>query len=79
MQIIIIRVVLNMQVRRAFIKYVSLGPFTETKPNVMERFIGTDTASVQQFTSGIETFFIPWDQLLYPLSQKSAAWDWNHL
>ena len=47
MQIIIIRVVLNMQVRRAFIKYVSLGPFTETKPNVMERFIGTDTAIFQ--------------------------------
>ena len=36
----------------------------------MERFIGTDTASVELFfnifTSEIETFFIPWDQLLYP-------------
>ena len=26
------------------------------------------------FTSGIETFVISWDQLLYPC----AAWDWNH-
>ena len=36
----------------------------------MERFIGTDTASVELFfnifTSGIEIFVIPWDQLLYP-------------
>ena len=29
-------------------------------------------------TLEIETFFIPWDQILYPVSQKSAAWDWNH-
>ena len=37
----------------------------------MERFTGTDTASVELFfiifTSGIETFVIPWDQLLYLL------------
>ena len=35
----------------------------------MERFYGTDTASVELFfnvfTSGIETFVIPWDQFLY--------------
>jgi hypothetical protein len=34
----------------------------------MEIFIATDTASVQLFlnifATGIETFFIPWDQLL---------------
>jgi hypothetical protein len=34
----------------------------------MEIFIATDTASVQpffnMFTTGIETFVIPWDQLL---------------
>ena len=29
------------------------------------------------FTSRIETFVIPWDQLLYPLSLNSAAWDLN--
>ena len=33
----------------------------------MERFIGTDTVHVELFfnifTSGIETFFIPWNQL----------------
>ena len=36
----------------------------------MERFIGTDTASVELFfnifTSEIETFVIPWDQRMYP-------------
>ena len=36
----------------------------------MERFVGTDTTSVELFFniffSGIETFVIPWDQLLYP-------------
>ena len=36
----------------------------------MERFIKTDTASVELFfnifTSEIETLFIPWDQLLCP-------------
>ena len=36
----------------------------------MERFIGTDTASVELvfniFISRIEKFVIPWDQLLYP-------------
>ena len=51
-------------------KLVSLTPFTETKPNLLERFIVTDTASVELFfnifTSGIETFVILWDQLLYP-------------
>ena len=35
----------------------------------MERFLGTDIASAELFfnifTSGIETFVIPWDQLLY--------------
>ena len=45
-------------------------------------FIGTDTASVELFfnifTSGIEMFVIPWDQILYPVSWKNAAWDWNH-
>ena len=47
----------------------------------MERFIGTDAASVlffNIFTSGIETFVIPWDQLLYPVSQKSVTCYWNH-
>ena len=47
----------------------------------METFIGTDTESFvlyfNIFTTGIETFVIPWYQLLYPVSQKSAAWDWN--
>ena len=36
----------------------------------MERFIGTDTASVELFfhifISGIETSVIPWDQHYYP-------------
>ena len=37
----------------------------------MERFIGTDTARVELFFNiftytGIETYVIPWDQLLYP-------------
>ena len=36
----------------------------------MDRFIAIDTVSVELFfnifTSGIETFVIPWDQLLYP-------------
>ena len=36
----------------------------------MKRFIGTDTASVELISniliSGIETFVIPWDHLLYP-------------
>ena len=44
--------------------------FTEINPNLKERFIVTDTASVELFfnifTSGIETFVIPWDQLVYP-------------
>ena len=45
------------------------GVFKETKPNLMERFIGTDTASVELlfniFTSGSETFVISWDQLFF--------------
>ena len=48
----------------------------------METFIGTDRASVELlfniFTSGIETFVIPWNKFLYPVSCNSAAWDWNH-
>ena len=48
----------------------------------MKTFIGTDTASLKLFfnivTFGIETFVIPWDHLLYPVSQKSAAWDWKY-
>ena len=56
--------------RGAYKRKVSLGPLTETKSNLMERFIGTDTASVELFfnivTSGFETFIISWDQLLYP-------------
>ena len=48
----------------------------------MEIFIGTYTASVELFfnifTFVIETSVIPCDQLLYPVSYKSAAWDWNH-
>ena len=47
-----------------------MWPFTGTKPNLVERFIGTDTASVELFfnilTSGIETIFLPWNQRLYP-------------
>ena len=39
------------------------------KPNLMETFIGTDTASVELFfnifITGIEKFVIPWDQRLY--------------
>ena len=42
------------------------------EPNLMKRFIGRYTASIELFfnivTSGIETFVIPWDQLLYPVS-----------
>jgi hypothetical protein len=56
------------KVRGSSIKYVSLGPFTETKRNFMAIFIATDTASVQLFfnvfATGNETFVIPWDQLL---------------
>ena len=55
--------------RNASTKYVSLEPFTETKPNLMKIFIGTDTANVKLFfnivTAGIETFVIPWGQRLY--------------
>ena len=46
------------------------GRLQKQNPNLMETFIGTDTVSVELFfsifTSGIETFVIPWDQLLYP-------------
>jgi hypothetical protein len=42
--------------------------FSETKHNFMEIFIATDPAIVQLFsnivTTGIETFVIPWDQIL---------------
>ena len=41
-------------------KLASVGPFRETKPNLIQGLIGTDTASVELFfnifTSGIETF-----------------------
>ena len=44
--------------------------FRASKPNLINIFIGRDTASVELFfnilTSGIETFVIPWEQLLYP-------------
>ena len=44
-------------------------PFIETKPSLMQKFIGTDSARVELFfsifTSGIETFVIQWDLLLY--------------
>jgi hypothetical protein len=47
---------------------VSKVPFTETKHNFLEIFIAKDTASVELFlnifATGIETFVIPWDQLL---------------
>ena len=52
----------------------------ETNPNLMERSIGTDTASVELFfnifTSGIETFVIPWDQLCH---FENAAADWTEI
>ena len=55
-------------------KYISLWPFTKRKPNFIERFPGTDTASFEIFfnifSSGIETFVIPWDQRLYPYVVK---------
>ena len=48
----------------------------------MEIFIRTGTASVELFfnifTSEIETFVTPQDQRFNPVSQKFAAWDWNH-
>ena len=48
----------------------------------MERFIGTDTASVELFFNilsyGIEAFAIPWDQLLYPCVVESASRNANH-
>ena len=44
--------------------------FQASKPNLMEKFIGADTTTVELFfnifTSGIETFVIPWDHRLYP-------------
>jgi hypothetical protein len=59
-------------IRGSSTKYVSLGPCTETKHNCKEIFIATDTASVQLFfniiATGIDTFVIPWDQLLYTVS-----------
>jgi hypothetical protein len=48
------------------------GAVYRNKLNCMEIFIATDTASVQHFynifATGIETFVIPWDQLLYTVS-----------
>ena len=45
--------------------YVSLGLITETNPNLIERFIGIDIASVELFFNifipGFEIFVIPWD------------------
>ena len=56
----------------AITKLFHLEQSTETKPRLLERFIGTDTASVELFfnifTSGIDTFVIPWNRLLYPVS-----------
>jgi hypothetical protein len=70
------------QIRDSSSKYASLGPFTEIKHNFMEIFIATDTASVQLFfnifATGIETFVIPWDQLLNTCVVEVAAWDSNH-
>jgi hypothetical protein len=44
------------------------GAVYRKKTHFMEIFIATDTASVQLFfdifATGIETFVIPWDQLL---------------
>ena len=49
----------------------------------MERFIVTDTASVELFfnilTFGIETSVIPWDQLLYPCVVEGCRLGLNHL
>ena len=46
------------------------GGRLQKQTNLMERFIGSHTPSVELFsyifTSGIETFVIPWDPLLYP-------------
>ena len=54
--------------RSAYIKY-ALSAFTETKLNLMERFMREDTASCELFfnifTSGVDTTVIPWDQRLY--------------
>ena len=50
------------KIRFACTMEVSLGSFTETKTNLMKRFIGTYTASIELFfniTFGIETFVIP--------------------
>ena len=48
----------------------------------MEIFIRIHTECVELFfnifTSGIETFVTPWDQLLYPVSYKFSVWDCNH-
>jgi hypothetical protein len=56
---------LEPDIRGSSTKKFSLGPFTETKHR---KFIATDTASVQLFfnifATGIETFVIPWEQLL---------------
>jgi hypothetical protein len=48
------------------------GAVYRNKTQLQEIFIATDTASVQIFcnifATGIETFVIPWDQLLYTVS-----------
>ena len=47
----------------------------------MERFIGRDTENVELifnlFTSGIETFVIPWDQRMYRCVVEVCRLDWN--
>ena len=55
------------------------------KPNLMEIFIGTETASVELFfkilISGMETSVISWDQVLYPSVVEVCrlpVWDWNY-
>ena len=60
-----------------------LWGFTEINPNLMGRFILTDTASVELFfnifTSGIKITVIPWDQLLYPCIVKVCCLGLEHL
>ena len=58
-------------------KKVSLGQFTQTKPNLMERFIGTDTARFELFfnifTSGTETFVMPWDHSIRTYNEDTVG------
>ena len=64
--------ILFVGLRSVATKSVSIVLFTETKPNLVERFIGSNRENVELFfnlfTSGIETFVIPWEQRLYPAS-----------